>query len=102
MPERFKPRTTAEMLEALKGLSERSLARQAAMPKTATMPLPSEEGLVGLPRSPVATNPKNDRRLTTGERNLYKQYRGVWPDDNMMLSEFRRYMGSLRKRGGME
>jgi hypothetical protein len=41
-----------------------------------------------------------DRPLTPGERNRYKMIKGVWPREGMMLSEFRKFMGGFRSRGG--
>ena len=84
------------MRARLQGLMERSLARQAAMPTPSNKPkaLPK-------PRLPSAAPPKKDRFLTEKEKMLYQKYKGNAPKEGMLLSEFRRYMGDLRGRGGM-
>ncbi len=84
------------MRARLEGLMERSLARQASMPMPSKNPKPLPQ-----PRLPSAAPPKKDRPLTEREKNLYKQFKGTFPRDGMLLSEFRRYMGDLRGRGGM-
>ncbi len=84
------------MRARLEGLMNRSLARQAQMPMPSDKPKPLPK-----PRLPSAAPPKKDRFLTAREKKLYQQLKGNSPKEGMLLSEFRRYMGDLRGRGGM-
>lgn len=71
----------------------------------ASMPIPQVGRKVNplpQPRAPGARVPKQDRLLTEREKMLYKQFKGTFPKEGMMLSEFRRYMGQVRRRGGFK
>lgn len=74
-------------------------------PLEATMPNPvpgRKANPLPQPGAPGARVPGKDRLLTEREKMLYKQFKGTYPKDGMMLSEFRRYMGQVRKRGGFK
>ena len=87
----------AVIMRLMANAPEKPAEAEAQMP----MPRPGrKENPIRLPKVPSARPPKTDRPLTEREKGLYKMFKGTFPHDGMMLSEFRRYMGQVRRRGG--